>query len=153
VVEAPDDPVEAAVRLARAAASDQHAVYERTGTWHFATAAAAMLTADAERVTAWAGDRTWEVPTHGRPLRAVAQALAALPPDGWRAFGWAAFELGHMLHGEAAGVGSAPLLHLLLPAAEAELTPGKARLRAADAWTSHAAALLSRPTAQYAEAE
>jgi salicylate synthetase len=145
VVAAPDDPAEAAVRLVRAAAQDEHAVYERAGTWHVGAAPAATLTAHPTRVIARAAGQTWEIPAYGRPLQAVADALAALPPDGWRAFGWATFELGHLLHTDAHEAGSGPLLHLVLPSAEAELTPGKARLRATgDAWTAATADLLSQ---------
>jgi salicylate synthase len=149
VVGAPDDPAEAAVRPVRAPGQDEHAVYERAGTWHVGTAPAATLTAHPARVVARAGGQTWELPTHGRPLQAVADALAALPPDGWRAFGWATFELGHLLHTDLQGTGPAPLLHLVLPSAEAEPTPGKARLRATgDTWTAGAADLLARPAAR-----
>ncbi|MBO0869455.1 MAG: salicylate synthase [Micromonosporaceae bacterium] len=146
VLPAPDDPAEAAVQLARAAAGTPHVVYERDGTWHFATAPAATLTAGAGWITASVAGRSHEADTGGRPVEAVAAALAALPRHGWRAFGWAAFELGHLLHADPATVGPEPLLHLVLPTVDIELTPGQAYVRASDDGALfHAGDLLTRP--------
>ncbi|TDE56539.1 salicylate synthase [Nonomuraea mesophila] len=145
-VELPEDPASAAVRLAQSGIGDQYAVYERRGTWHFATGLAGSVTVDAERVRAWSGGHGRETPTAGKPLERVTELLAALPDAGWRGYGWASFELAHLLRGKAPGPG--PLFHLFLPRVEAELTRGGARIRAAsEADLRRAAQLLSRAEA------
>ncbi|MFF4741397.1 salicylate synthase [Streptomyces sp. NPDC001262] len=132
-VGAPADPADAAVRAATSGGDcdGEYVVYERAGTWYVALAPAASLTVGATRVVARAAGRSWQVPLAGCPLAVVADALAALPHGEWRAYGWAGFGLGHVLHGDPRDAGTAPLLHLLLPATEVELTPGRALVRTA----------------------
>lgn len=146
VLDAPGDPARTAVHLASAGLGDQYVVYERDGTWHFAAGSAVTLTVDAERITARASGREWTTATAGRPLERIAAALTALNhvlPGGRRVFGWATFELAHLLHGDQAKAGTRPLLHLLVPCLEVAVTPGKANLRAVDgSWTSRVAELL-----------
>ncbi|MEU7168302.1 salicylate synthase [Streptomyces morookaense] len=127
--EAPADAAEAAVRAVASGGDGEYVVYERAGTWYVALAPAASLTVGADRATVRAAGHSWQVPVAGRPLAAVADALAALPHGEWRAYGWAGFDLGHVLHGDPRDAGTAPLLHLLLPATEVELTPGRALIR------------------------
>ncbi|GAA0334347.1 salicylate synthase [Actinoallomurus spadix] len=139
VLDAPDDPARTAVHLSTWLGG-QYVIYERDEVWHFAAGAAVTLTADTASVTARAAGREWTVATDGRPLDQIAAALTALGhvhPGGRRVFGWAAFELAHLLHGERPSAGTQPLLHLLVPCLEAVLTPGKAELRAVDdTWTA-----------------
>ncbi|UXM98645.1 salicylate synthase [Xanthomonas hortorum pv. pelargonii] len=66
------------------------------------------------------------------PCAGVAQALAGIPFEGWRAYGRADFELAHLLHGLGGSQGSRPLLTLSIPRAEIRLRPGQALLRALD---------------------
>ncbi|MFB9836187.1 salicylate synthase [Actinoallomurus acaciae] len=145
VLQAPDDPARAAAHLA-AGLGGQYVVYEREGCWHFAAGAAVTLTADAVRITARAAGGEWTVATGGRPLDRIAAALSALGavhPGGRRVFGWATFELAHLLHGDRPYAGTRPLLQLLVPSVEAVLTPGKAELHAVDGtWTAKVARLL-----------
>ncbi|WP_151483387.1 salicylate synthase [Streptomyces albicerus] len=135
IVESCADPAEAAVRLARSGlggSAGEYVVYERAGTWTYAAGPAATVTVDAEQVTARCGTRTATQPTSATPLEQVAEALAHLPHRDWRVHGWAAFELAHLLHPDTGTVGTEPVLHLMVPSTEVELTPGKARIRTAD---------------------
>jgi anthranilate/para-aminobenzoate synthase component I len=145
ILQAPEDPACTAVHLS-AGLGDQYVVYERDGAWHFAAGAQVTLTADAVRVTARAAGRHWTAALDGRPLDRIAEALTALGhahPGGRRAFGWAAFELAHLLHGDPPAAGTEPLLHLLVPCVEVVLTPGRAELHASDpTWVARVAHLL-----------
>lgn len=133
LVESCADPAVAAVRLARSGiGGGEYVVYERTGTWTYAAGPAATVTVDAERITARCGTRSATQPTSATPLEQVAEALAHLPHRDWRIHGWAAFELAHLLYPDTGTVGPGPVLHLMLPSTEVELTPGKARIRTAD---------------------
>ncbi|RCG28581.1 salicylate synthase [Sphaerisporangium album] len=146
VLDGPDDPARAAVLLAQAGLGEEHAVYEHAGVWYFAAGSAVSLTAGAAEITARAGGRTWTVAADGRPLDKVAEALAALRDTGAsdrHVYGWAAFELAHLLHGDPDAAGGEPLLYVMAPCAEVALSRGKAELRAVDdVWTRRIAALL-----------
>jgi salicylate synthetase len=147
------DPVATATRLAEARLGDQYIVYEAEGgVWHFAAGSAVNLTAYANAVTARAAGRTWTSRTEGRPVTAFAAALGALSEthgasDGGRHFyGWAAFELAHLLHADAEAAGDARLLHALIPSVEVALTDESTVVRAVDeAWLSKVADLLAEP--------
>ncbi|MEV6983681.1 salicylate synthase [Sphaerisporangium sp. NPDC051017] len=147
VHDAPDDLAAAAVLLTRAGLGQEHVVYEQAGIWYFAAGNAVTLTVDAAQVVARARGRTWIVPIDGRPLDQVAGAVAALGRTGAadrHLYGWAAFELAHVLHGDPAEAGTEPLLHLIVPSVEVALRPGKAEVRAdGDAWTRKIRALLT----------
>lgn len=148
------DPAATATRLAQAALADQYMVYEAAGgVWHFAAGSAVGLTAHATGITARAAGRTWTAPTDGSPLTVFAAALSALSAahgahDGGRHFyGWAAFELAHLLHADPAATGDGPLLHALIPSVEVTLTGDRTVVRAEDeAWLRKVADLLAEPT-------
>ncbi|MBD0417858.1 salicylate synthase [Streptomyces sp. TRM S81-3] len=148
------DPAAAATRLAQAALADQYMVYEAAGgVWYFAAGSAVDLTAHPTTITARAAGRTWTSPTDGRPLTVFADALSALSAargahDGGRHFyGWAAFELAHILHADPAATGDGPLPHALIPSAEVTLTGDRTVVRAVDeAWLRKVADLLAEPT-------
>ncbi|MFF0537952.1 salicylate synthase [Streptomyces coelicoflavus] len=145
------DLAAAATRLAQAALADQYMVYEAAGgVWHFAAGSAVHLTAHPTTITARAAGRTWTSPTDGRPLTAFADALAALSAaqDGARRhfYGWAAFELAHLLHADPGAAGDGPLLHALIPSVEVTLTGDRTVVRAVDeAWLRKVADLLAEP--------
>lgn len=130
-IPAPQDPLVATERLARAGLSDQLVVYERNGTWHLGAGTAAALTLGTELLRLSTGARTWAVEVSTSPLDDVAAATAALSLPQWRGFGWVSFELAHLLHGRPEAAGTSPLLHMVLPELDIELTPGRARIRAA----------------------
>jgi salicylate synthase len=153
IVDSSEDPAEAAVRLARAGLGGEYVVYERTVTWIYAAGPAATLTLDAEGINARCGNRAVARPLGGAPLEQLADALAHLPHQDWRVYGWAAFELAHLLHPGTGEPGHDPLLHLMLPTTEVTLTPGEARIRTSD--PEHLpliAKALAGPTGQTGEA-
>ncbi|MDX3596381.1 salicylate synthase [Streptomyces sp. ID03-2B] len=152
------DPAATATRLARAGLADQYMVYETEGgAWHFAAGSAASVTAHANTITAQAAGRTWTSPTGRRPLAEFSAALRALAaahaPNtadgvGTHFYGWAAFELAHLLHADPEAVGDAPLLHALIPSVEVTLTGEHTLVRAVDvAWGRKVADLLGEPPA------
>lgn len=153
------DPAATATRLARAGLAGQYVVYESEGgVWHFAAGSDVSVTADATGITARAAGRTWTSRTQRRPLTAFADALAALPPvsglpdesgEERRFYGWAAFELAHLLHADPATAGDRPLLHALIPSVEVTLTGDSTVIRAVDeAWARKVADLLAEPAAE-----
>jgi salicylate synthetase len=131
-LEAAPDPVTAGTALARVcdAGSAPYVLYERRGEVRVAAGVRAEIVLDRSglHVRTTGGPERTE-PLSDRPLDQVAAALAELGEPGWRAYGWAAFELGHLLHGVAVPDGTGTLLHLLLPEREAHLSAGPARLR------------------------
>ncbi|MGQ4512797.1 salicylate synthase [Streptomyces sp. DW26H14] len=152
-LEAGHDAAATATRLARAGLADQYMVYEAEGgVWHFAAGSAVSLTAHAATLTARAGGQTWTSHTDGEPLRALAAALDALSAvhgthtGGRHFYGWAAFELAHLLHADPGATGEGPLLHALIPSVEVTLTGDRTVVRAVDeAWLRKVADLLAEP--------
>lgn len=148
------DPAATATRLAQARLADQYIVYEAAGgVRHFAAGSAVSLTAHADTVTARAAGRTWSSRTDGRPTTVFAAALSALSAahgasDGGRHFyGWAAFELAHLLHADPGTAGDGPLLHALIPSVEVTLTGAETVVRAVDeAWLRKVEDLLAERT-------
>ncbi|MFK4540618.1 salicylate synthetase [Streptomyces tendae] len=68
--------------------------------------------------------------------------------DGRRFYGWAAFELAHLLHADPASAGDQPLLHALIPSVEVTLGGDSTVVRAVDeAWARKVADLLAEPAA------
>ncbi|MET9810317.1 salicylate synthase [Streptomyces halstedii] len=148
------DPVATATRLARARLADQYMVYETEGgVWHFAAGSAVSVTAHATGITARAAGRTWTADTGGHPLTAFAAALSALRDTGGTGrhfYGWAAFELAHLLHADAEATGDDTLLHVLVPSVEVTLAGDRTLVRAVDeAWARKAADLLAEPPARH----
>ncbi|WP_399880050.1 salicylate synthase [Streptomyces sp. BBFR51] len=155
------DAAATATRLARAGLADQYMVYEAEGgVWHFAAGSSVSLTAHATGITARARGRTWTSRTDGRPLTAFAAALNALSEahgahgGGRHFYGWAAFELAHLLHADPAATGDGPLLHALIPSVEVTLTGEETVVRAVDeAWLRKVADLLAEPSPRHPLAE
>lgn len=108
------DPVATATHLARARLADQYMVYETEGgVWHFAAGSAVDVTATATGITARAAGRSWTSRTDGKPLTAFTAALGALRAAGEDGtarhfYGWAAFELAHLLHADPRRPGTGP---------------------------------------------
>ncbi|SCD27014.1 anthranilate synthase component 1/salicylate synthetase [Streptomyces sp. BpilaLS-43] len=153
-MEPSNDAAATATRLARAGLADQYMVYEAEGgIWHFAAGSAVSLTADATGITARAMGQTWTSRTDGGPLTAFATALNTLSAaygaqaGGRHFYGWATFELAHLLHADPAATGDGPLLHALIPSVEVTLTEKETVVRAVDeAWLDKVAGLLAEPT-------
>jgi salicylate synthase len=134
-------------------------VYEAEGgVWHFAAGSAVDVTATATGITARAAGRSWTSRTDGQPLTAFAAALAALAAsrggtgeseEGRHFYGWAAFELAHLLHADPAATGDRPLLHALVPSVEVILAADRTVVRAVDeAWLRKVADLLGERPGQ-----
>lgn len=128
-VDAPHDPLLTVARLARAHHGEVQFVYEADATWTFCAGALAEIVVDQDHVHYTCGEDRRSIPWRSRPLRVVAELLGALPLEGWRAYGWAAFELACAETGRWPADSAAPLLHLFVPRDEVRITAGRARLR------------------------
>jgi salicylate synthase len=156
----PHDPLLTVAGLAAAHRDETYLVHERDGTWTFCAGALAELTVDGSHVhyacgtdrrsVAWRDrdrNRAGEPDPRG-PLDVLSRLLDGLPIAGWRAYGWAAFELAETFVPGAEPLGSAdrPLLHLVVPRDEVRITAGRATLRSADPDALHRlAADVGRP--------
>jgi salicylate synthase len=110
-----EEPLCLMARLARSGLFDQYMVYENGSEWSFAGGALASVRLGADE----------------RDLTAVEEQLAAVPVEGWRAYGWATFELGVVLAGADADDG-ANLLHLVVPSSEVRAADGTVLVRSVD---------------------
>ncbi|GLZ42192.1 salicylate synthase [Actinokineospora sp. NBRC 105648] len=125
------DPLAAAAGLARRA-EGPFVVYERGGCWTFASGVVAELRVTRHEITVTHGGLVRAAPLSADPMAQVATLLAELPVPWRRAYGWAAFELAHLLHGAAEAAGDGPLLHLVVPSAEVRFQGGRAELLGPD---------------------
>ncbi|MBM7771509.1 hypothetical protein JOD54_001713 [Actinokineospora baliensis] len=110
--------------LIAAAPGDFFYLDTSTHRW-FATGIAAQVVVDRDAVHVWTADAA-DVEPWVDPLRQVVDLLhgAAGVGQDWRAFGWAEPELGYALAGRPDLVGGDhPLLHLVVPAEMADVTP------------------------------
>lgn len=129
------DELEAAARLARAAAGD-YVVYENAGVYRFATGVSAQIRLHRDGVRMHRPDGTdVHEPWDGQPLAQVRRMLASVQADRMSAYGWAAFELAYAEAGDPAGlaaIGDQCLLHLVIPRTEVVLQDGTVLIRTAD---------------------
>ncbi|WP_427925029.1 salicylate synthase [Streptomyces sp. cg40] len=135
-VPVPGDPMLLAARLARHGPYERYVVHERAGEWCYAAGAEAELTLLPDRVELRTGTEHRSIPCGDEPLRQVHRALAGLPLDDWRAYGWASFELSYTLAGQLeqqpAGPAGDVLMHLVVPAVEVRVRSGQALIRCTD---------------------
>ncbi|GAA1855001.1 salicylate synthase [Pseudonocardia ailaonensis] len=114
----------ALARAADARSAGPYMLYERNGRWSFALGAAAEVVLHRDAVRVRRGDGDWtDIPVGAEPLQQVADLVA-----GTHAYGWAAFELSHLLHGSGGPAvpggeidDAGPLLHLIVPRADARI--------------------------------
>ncbi|GHJ35176.1 salicylate synthase [Streptomyces sp. TS71-3] len=169
------DALAAAVGLVTSGLGSPYVLYERDSLLHVAAGAAGLLRMTARHLTAEAQGGSWTLPVTGPALAPVTEAFEALSTvqAGVRgAYGWAAFELAHLLHGAggsepslsvpAGGSGGATplagdpsglgdLLCLFIPAVEVVLSPGEATVSAVSPHLLDTAArLLTAPSARRA---
>jgi salicylate synthase len=114
-IEVPEDPLVVSARLAEAGPHGEYVIYENDGHWCYAGGMLTDLRLDRDGLRL-SGVRTARHAWAGQPLRQVADLLATVPVPRWRAYGWAAFEL----------------LHLVVPRSEVRLGAGQALVRSTD---------------------
>lgn len=109
----------AALGLIESGLFDTYVTYERPGTRWFAGGAMAGVVMERQRVTTSFDGRTCSVELGLSPLRQLGDALASLGLADYRAFGYVAFEAGHLVHrtGRLRRDGP-PLAHLVVPEVE-----------------------------------
>lgn len=128
-VDVPQDSFLLGVGLGRKANSP-FVLYEHGEQWSFGSGAIFELVMYQHEIRVRLNSDWLTVPTRNNPLQRVAGLLSNIPIAGWRAYGWASFELSYLLHGLPNAVGATPLLHLIVPAREVLLGAGIAELRA-----------------------
>jgi salicylate synthetase len=132
-VEISADPLALMSRLVAAGPHDDYAVYENHGQWSFAGGVLAEICLDRSGARMRCGGGTASLPWEGPPLRQVRRLLGRVPAAGWRAYGWAAFELAYAKDGDASRIGSGQrLLYLMVPRTEVRLREGRALVRSVD---------------------
>lgn len=118
--------------LAAAGLHEEYVVYESGGLMSFASGVLADIVVDrsgvamrrpASRLLRWGGP----------PLEKVQTLLDELQIDGWRAYGWAAFELAYARDGDLSHIGDQRLLHLIVPRVEVRFEMDRVHLRSDDA--------------------
>ncbi|EPD63277.1 salicylate synthase [Streptomyces sp. HGB0020] len=140
------DPLLLAARLAESGLFEQYVVYEREGDFCFAGGALGEVVVSRSGIRRrWLSAQT-TTPIGTHPLGQVRQALADMGIEGWRAYGWMAFEFSHLHAGRPDRAGDADLLHLVVPDSEVRFRQSGASLRSTDQETLDALlALLSEP--------
>jgi salicylate synthetase len=124
------DPLAALGRLVAARLFPDHVIYERSGEWWFAGGAQGEVTVGAGVVRASWEDWDLAREATSSPFRDAARALAALPCEDWRAYGWAAFESAHLTSGiSRPGPATDLQVHLMIPHTEVHLKEGAAVIR------------------------
>lgn len=127
------DPVAVAARLARTGGFDSHVVYEAGGCATFAGGALGEIVVDRlGATTRWDTEAEKWQPLDARPLDQVEDFLRGIPVKDWRAYGFAAFELGHLQAGRTHLAGDDTLLHLIIPHVQVRLEHDRAVVRATD---------------------
>jgi salicylate synthase len=132
------DPLDAVCRLASSGLHKDYVVYENDGQWSYAGGAFAEISLDRHGAQ-MKGPVQAMVRWDDTPLASVRRLLACVPIEGWRAYGWAAFELAYAKGGDIGHAGSERLLHLVVPYTEVRLADGRARVRSCDPRTLAAA--------------
>jgi salicylate synthase len=128
------DPLATAVHLAGARPGAQYVCYEGPQGWAFACGVAAELIIDRDRAVLHTEDGTTSVPMtwDDDPLRHVPALLDTLPIEGWRVYGWTAFDLAPAKEGLLDLTGDGTLLHLFVPRTELRLYSTGTLIRALD---------------------
>ncbi|MFI9366195.1 salicylate synthase [Kitasatospora sp. NPDC053057] len=111
-----EDPLRLMARLIRSGLFDSYVVYEDGSQWSLGGNALATVQLSSDDAA---------------DLNRVEEQLAAVPVNDWRAYGWAAFELGPVLAGMDIPE-KTPLLHLVIPADEVRVEGGSVLVRSVD---------------------
>ncbi|SMC73903.1 salicylate synthase [Kibdelosporangium aridum] len=116
------DPLWTAARLTQS--GSPYVLYEDSSAISVALGAIAEVIVDPDTVQLRYRESETSTFWYDDPLPVVASMLDEIPMTGWRAYGWAAFELAQPQ------VGTGTLLHLVVPSQEVRLCAGVAVLRA-----------------------
>jgi anthranilate synthase component 1/salicylate synthetase len=141
---APEDPLRAVTALAGSGLFDQYVVYESEAEWSFAGGRLADLRASRTGAVVRHGSDSTTLSDDENLSATVRGFLAAVPVSGWRAYGWAAFELAYLNSELAPLAGDDVLLHLLIPHTEVRITAQDVLLRSADEATLERVAMTLR---------
>ncbi|MFC3998905.1 salicylate synthase [Nocardiopsis sediminis] len=126
------EPLALAGRLAGSGLFEGYVVYERGGDWWFAGDPLADVVLDGASVRSTVDGSTRVEPWAGPSLAQVGDALAGAGVQGWRAFGWAAFELAYAIAGQPLPAPGTPLLHLFVPRTEVRMGADELVVRTLD---------------------
>ncbi|MGN2642075.1 MULTISPECIES: salicylate synthase [Nocardia] len=126
------DPLTAVTSLAAAGLHREHIVYERPHQWCYAGGARAEIHLDRSGAHLTSGTTRVHLEWDGRPLDAVRALLARIEVAGWRAYGWAAFELAYAKDGDLSSIQDQRLLHLVVPHTEVRIDERGVLVRSAD---------------------
>ncbi|MFE3781954.1 salicylate synthase [Amycolatopsis sp. NPDC059090] len=127
------DPLTAVARLAAAGLAETYVVYESGDEYAFAAGAVTEITLGRKGVTLSTAAGAEFEPWNDQPLRQVEDSLQRMPVSGWRAYGWAAFELSYAMATGRAQAGDSPLLHLAVPSIEVRIAHEVAWVRVVSA--------------------
>ncbi|MBF6175173.1 salicylate synthase [Nocardia blacklockiae] len=118
------DPLALATAIAASGQLTDYVVYEQHGRWYLAGNPIGAITVGPDRLhSTLGGDHTasWS----GTPWPQIRAALDRAPISGWRAYGWACFELRQP---RTAAPGET-LAHLMVPGVELEITGDAVHIR------------------------
>lgn len=155
---APGDPLWTATRLISSGISDTHVLYEQGGHWSVGLGTLAEVVVRSSEVVLRTPDGEERSVAWGdSPVDRVAELLDEVRVAGWRAYGWAAFELAYAHAGMAELLTDTrldhqdTLLHLVIPHTEVRLSDGRAEVRSTRSEVlDQVAALVAAPAAEQA---
>jgi len=130
-VEVAGDPLAVATRLAETGPHGDYVLYENDRQWCYAGGVLAEVRVDRNGAELH-GAVEARLPWQDQPLMQVRDLLATVPVHGWRAYGWASFELSYARNGGRRHLNDQRLLHLLVPRSEVRLSAGQAHVRSVD---------------------
>ncbi|MGH3692688.1 MAG: salicylate synthase [Pseudonocardiaceae bacterium] len=131
------DPLLTVTRLVESSMSDTYVLYEQGGEWSLALGALVEITLNrSEIIQSTATGLCHTIAWHEKPLNRVAELLDGLPMMGWRAYGWAAFELAYACAGLDLPSNDT-LLHLIVPQVEVRLDAERTIVRSTDSTALH----------------
>ena len=131
------DPLLTATHLVQSSLSGTYVLYEQGGRWSVALGALAEIILNrSEMVLNTAMGLRHAIAWQEKPLNRVAELLDGLPAMGWRAYGWAAFELAYACAGLDL-LSNDTLLHLIIPQVEVQLDAERTTVRSTDSTALH----------------
>ncbi len=131
------DPLLTAAHLVESSLSGTYVLYEQGDRWSLALGTLAEITLNrSEVVLSTATGLRHAIAWHEKPMNRVAELLDGLPAMGWRAYGWAGFELAYACAGLDL-LSNDTLLHLIIPQVEVQLDAERTTVRSTDSTALH----------------